>query len=130
MIVEPLLLLLELIIDGFAAVFLAVLMVQVDGSAGRAASVLRIVPDEDHPARLLAIRLLLGCLHDRIVVGIGRMACLSASFAFLECPGGSDRDARGLAHAFLSVHELLLLRDLLYVGRHAKNSKLGQLSRA
>ena len=101
-----------------------------DGPAGWTASILRIVPDEDHPARLLAIGLRLGRLHDRIVVGIARMACLSASFTFLESPGGSDRDARGLAHAFLSVYELLLLRDLLYVGRHAKNSKLGQLRRA
>ena len=86
----------------------------VDGAAGWTATVLRIMPNEDKPSRLLASRLLLGRLNHRVVSTTG-IVCLSPSLALLEGTGGCDCDARGLAHALLGVHELLLLRDLLHV---------------
>ena len=86
----------------------------VDGAAGWTATVLRIMPNEDKPSRLLASGLLLGRLNHRVVSTTG-IVCLSASFTLLKGTGGRDCDARGLAHAFLGVHELLLLRDLLHV---------------
>ena len=125
MVAEPLLLL-KLIIYCFGVLF--GILVHVDGAAGWTATVLRIMTDEDKPTRLLTTGLLLGCLHDRAVSTIC-IVCLSASFTFLEGTGRRDCDARGLAHAFLGVHELLLLRDLLYIWGHTEDTELGQLGR-
>ena len=79
MVAEPLLLL-KLIIYCFSVLF--GVLVNMAGTAGGTATVLRIMTDKDKPSGLLASGLLLGRLHD-CAVSAACSVCLSASFTFL-----------------------------------------------